>query len=114
MCMRDFSGGIFMGNIIIVLAPLILGFVFRSGRGLFLIAGFNVLPKEEKEKYDVNALSIFMSNIMFSFTIISLIYILAKEYNLNWLHAINIIIIIILSFIIFASYFSRRFIKKQE
>jgi len=42
---------------------VILGIVFLSGRGSFLIAGYNTMSKEEKAKYDVNALCKFMGKI---------------------------------------------------
>lgn len=45
----------FIGLLIIAMAIVLL-----TGRGAFLIAGYNTLSKEEKEKYDSRALCCFM------------------------------------------------------
>lgn len=39
-----------------ILLLLFLGFYLLQGKGAMLIAGYNTLPKEEKEKYDEVAL----------------------------------------------------------
>jgi len=49
----------FIGLLIIAMAIVLL-----TGRGAFLIAGYNTLSKEEKEKYDSRALCCFMGKIM--------------------------------------------------
>jgi len=42
--------------------------MFSLGKGSSLIAGFNTLSEEEKEKYDVVALCKFMGKMMFALT----------------------------------------------
>ena len=50
----------------IVFAALVaLGFVFLSGRGLSLIAGYNTSSKSEKDRLDPKKLSRFMAAFMF-------------------------------------------------
>ena len=44
---------------------VILGLVFRKGKGLFLIAGYNTSSKAAKEKIDEKKLCRYMSNLMF-------------------------------------------------
>lgn len=44
---------------------LILGIVLFSGRGTWLIAGFNMLPRKERERYDQRALCRFMGKFLF-------------------------------------------------
>lgn len=44
---------------------VILGFVFRAGKGSFLIAGYNTASKAEKEKTDEKKLCWYMSGLMF-------------------------------------------------
>ncbi|WP_437790498.1 DUF3784 domain-containing protein [Macrococcoides caseolyticum] len=38
--------------IVIVILFLLIGIYMLTGRGGFLIAGYNMLPKEQKQKYD--------------------------------------------------------------
>ena len=44
---------------------IILGIIFSMGKGAFLIAGFNTMPKSEQEKYDTVAMCRFMGKMMF-------------------------------------------------
>jgi len=48
-----------IGGLIIVLA-----IVLMAGRGSFLIAGFNTMPKDQKATYDAKALSKFVGKIL--------------------------------------------------
>lgn len=50
--------------IIIGLLFIIMALVLLTGRGSFLIAGYNTLPKEEKEKFNTKALCRFMGKIL--------------------------------------------------
>ena len=43
---------------------LILGLVFLTGRGSFLLAGYNTMSKEKKAKYNAEALCKFMGKIL--------------------------------------------------
>lgn len=47
----------------------ILGVVFSLGKGSFLIAGFNTLPKKEKEQFYISAMCKFMGKMMFVFSL---------------------------------------------
>ncbi len=46
---------------------LVLGIVFISGKGAFLIAGYNTMPKAERDKYDAKGLCRFMGKGMFCY-----------------------------------------------
>lgn len=51
---------------LLVFAALVaLGFVFLSGRGLSLIAGYNTSSKSEKDRFDTKKLCRFMAVFMF-------------------------------------------------
>ena len=39
-------------NVCAILLLIVLGVLFRAGKASFLIAGYNTLPREEKEKID--------------------------------------------------------------
>ncbi|WP_237475779.1 DUF3784 domain-containing protein [Virgibacillus salexigens] len=45
---------------------IVLGIILINGKGSSLIAGYNTMPPEEKEKYDTVALCKFMGKMMFA------------------------------------------------
>lgn len=49
----------------IILLFLLLGILFRLGKGAVLIAGYNTAPQREKEQIDEKKLCKYMSNLMF-------------------------------------------------
>ncbi|MFB9974094.1 DUF3784 domain-containing protein [Allobacillus sp. SKP2-8] len=69
-----------------------LGFVFINGKGSFLIAGFNTMPSEEKEKYDVIALCKFMGKKMFALSFSMIFWLLSVAYDLKWLFYIGLVL----------------------
>ena len=91
-------------NIFKFIIPLIftiLGFVLRSGKGSFLIAGYNTSSKEEKEKYDEVALGKFMGNLLIVIAAIVLVTAVSEIYNaalFNFIVVAAPILIIILVF----------------
>jgi len=91
-------------NILKFIIPLIfavLGFVLRSGKGSFLIAGYNTSSKEEKEKYDEVALGKFMGNLLIAIATIVFLTAVSEIYYVAFFNFIVIaapILIIILVF----------------
>lgn len=73
---------------------VVLGIILSNGKGSFLIAGFNTLPQEEKDKYDTVALCKFMGKTMFSLSFSMVFWILSDVYDLKWLFAIGLIFFI--------------------
>lgn len=61
-------------NLLLVIPFLIMAYFLSQGKGAFLIAGYNTMPKEEKAKYDELALCKFMSKILYgiSFSLVLL------------------------------------------
>ena len=57
--MDGFAIGMIITGAVGVLC-VVFGFYMLSGRGSFLIAGYNTMPKEEKEKYDIKGLCKFI------------------------------------------------------
>lgn len=55
-----------MIHLIFILLFAVLGIVFLTGHGSFLIAGYNTMSKAEQAKYDVPALCRAMSKFMFT------------------------------------------------
>lgn len=54
-----------IGSVFGIALFVFLGILFTMGKGSILIAGFNTMPKSEKEKYDTLALCKFMGKMMF-------------------------------------------------
>ena len=56
--------------IIAALFFIILGVLVKYGKMYFLIAGYNTLPKSEKEKYDIEGIASVFRNGMFAIGLI--------------------------------------------
>lgn len=69
------------GTLITALLMLVLGIALRFGKSSWLIAGYNTLSKEEKEKYDEKALCRFVSNILVICAFIEIIEARAQYLN---------------------------------
>lgn len=54
-----------IGHGIMTLVFLALGVIFALGKGAFLIAGYNIMSKEEKARYDEKKMLKNMSIMMF-------------------------------------------------
>ncbi len=58
---------------------IILGVLIKYGKMYFLIAGYNTMPKNEKEKYDIESIAKVFGNVMFGMALVMLIgYFIAK------------------------------------
>ena len=58
---------------------IILGVLIKYGKMYFLIAGYNTMPKKEKEKYDIEGIAKVFGNVMFGMALVMLIgYLIAK------------------------------------
>ncbi|NMB64320.1 MAG: DUF3784 domain-containing protein [Spirochaetes bacterium] len=101
--------------IIVSLIFFVLGFVLRSGKGDWLIAGYNMLPEEEKNKYDKLKLCKFMGNLLISIASILIINFVCDRY-LRFPHEfiifIALIFIVVFGSLIYANT-GNRFIKKE-
>lgn len=98
--------------IIIIGLFLVLGVFLSMGKGSFLIAGFNTLPKEEKEKYDKVALCKFMGKAMFGLCFSMVFWVLSDYLNIQWLFIIGIVLFMgIIIFILIYANTGNRFKK---
>lgn len=73
---------------------IILGIVLYSGRGSFLIAGYNTMSKEEKDKYDTVALCKFMGKMMFALSFSMVFWMFSEVFEKDWLFTIGLILFI--------------------
>ena len=85
---------IIFGTILIIVLFVTLGIILSSGKGSFLIAGFNMLQQVEKEKYDTVAFSKFMGKIMFAISFSVVFWVLSEAYEANWLFVFGLILFI--------------------
>lgn len=68
-------------NIGVILLFLVLAGIFSRGKGAWLISGYNMMPKSEKEKYDEVALCHFMAKFMVA---LALCWIPVTLYTINY------------------------------
>ncbi len=52
---------------------IILGVLIKYGKMYWLIAGYNTMPKEEKEKYDIEGIATIFRNVMFGMALIIIV-----------------------------------------
>ncbi|UBH15774.1 DUF3784 domain-containing protein [Macrococcus armenti] len=83
--------------IIVVILFLLIGIYMLTGRGSFLIAGYNMMSQEQKQKYNEKRLCRFTGVMI----IIAALYCAMMEFtNVNEIHASIGFIIITLTFVI--------------
>jgi amino acid permease len=110
-------GNVIVG-IIISLALLILGFILRSGKGDWLISGYNTLSEKEKNQYDRVAVCKFTGNLIISFAIIFFIIVICDRYIKSSYKNILVIVLIALGVIVMVggviyANTGNKFLKKQ-
>lgn len=72
-------------NIFVILMFVILGIMFATGKGADLVAGYNTMPKEEKEKVDQKALCKYMTLLMFILAACWTVFSVGIEISKMWL-----------------------------
>ncbi|WP_234447108.1 DUF3784 domain-containing protein [Virgibacillus salexigens] len=73
---------------------ILLGIILINGKGSSLIAGYNTMPPEEKEKYDTVSLCKFMGKMMFALSFSMLFWVFSEAYEINWLFAFGLVLFI--------------------
>ena len=72
-------------NVCIILLFVGLGIAFKYGKGLDLVAGYNTMPAEEKEKIDKEKLSKYMTGLMLSLAACWCVLSIGIELSRMWL-----------------------------
>lgn len=72
-------------DIFVILLFVILGISFSRGKGIDLVAGYNTLPKEEKDKIDKKALCRYMSILMYLLSACWVVLSIGVELEKLWL-----------------------------
>ncbi|MGY4796273.1 DUF3784 domain-containing protein [Lysinibacillus fusiformis] len=83
--------------LIIMLPFLIFAIVLSQGKGAFLLAGFNTMAQEEKERYDERALAKFMGKMMYGYCFCVLLWILNEILHTQWLFNVGLVLFVALT-----------------
>ena len=86
-------------KILVIIPFIILGITLSMGKGMFLIAGFNTMPKEQQQKYDVISLCKFMGKLMFMISFCMIFLLLSDTFIMNALGFTLLLVSIIFSVI---------------
>jgi len=91
--------------LLLMILFIILSIVLYQGKGNFLIAGYNTLPKEEQEKYDTKALGRFMGKSMFAISAVIGLWTIASYYMIEWLFnvGLGLMILIVLFMVVYVN-----------
>lgn len=82
-------------NVVVFLLFIAFGVMLSFGKGAFLISGYNMLSKEEKQKYDEKALCKFMGKFIFLIAFSISLLILSDILAINILYTIGLGITIV-------------------
>lgn len=75
----------------------IAGFYLLQGKAAFMIAGYNMFSKSEKEKYDEPALCKFVGKLMFVIVFALGLLTLSEAFDSTWLLIASFVLIIVTS-----------------
>lgn len=76
---------------------VVMSLILLTGRGSFLIAGYNTASKEEKEKYDEKALCRFVGKILLPIGLCTPMVAIGGIYEIEWMNRLYIFGVIALS-----------------
>ncbi|AUD13268.1 MULTISPECIES: DUF3784 domain-containing protein [unclassified Planococcus (in: firmicutes)] len=82
------SGALIIGGVALLL--VFLGFYMLQGKGAFLIAGYNTMPKEEKSIYDGPAMARFVGKLLFALAFSMLFWLAGMLLEKNWMFYIGV------------------------
>lgn len=103
-----------VGKILMIALFVLLGIMLSLGKWSFLIAGFNTMSKEEKEKYDSSSLCKFMGKFMFIIAFCITLFVLSDVFTMKILFNIGITILIVsIIFVIIYANTGNRFERKE-
>ncbi|MGL4850371.1 MAG: DUF3784 domain-containing protein [Clostridium sp.] len=87
-----------MENILLFLAPALLGalaILIGSGKGGFLIAGYNTMEKYEQDKYDKKRFFKFMAKFLGVLALIQLVLPVCKIFEIGDFNVISVVVSIL-------------------
>lgn len=69
--------------IIVPIVFILLGILIKYGKMYSLIAGYNTMTKQEKEKYDIESIATLMKNVMFGMAFVMITGLLLSHWTEN-------------------------------
>mgnify|MGYP001026022756 FL=1 len=63
---------------------IVFGIFIKYGKMYFLIAGYNTMSKEEKEKYNIEKIATVFRNVMFGMGFIIILGLIVGNITENW------------------------------
>ena len=99
---------------IIIIPMVIMSLVLLSGRGAFLIAGYNTKSKAERAKYDEAALCRFMGKLLLAVCFFMALLFMGMFWQVTWLTTLGVVLMILVpcAAVIYANT-GRRFLKEN-
>lgn len=89
---------------------IVFGVILSMGKGASLIAGYNTMPKKEKEEYDEKALCKFMGKFTLSLTIPVFLMLADVLWTGHYLFVYgNVLLVLMLIFVLIYSNTGNRF-----
>ncbi|MFK8795064.1 DUF3784 domain-containing protein [Planococcus plakortidis] len=82
------SGTLIIGGGVLLL--VLLGLYMLQGKGTFLIAGYNTMPKEEKAKYDGPAMARFIGKLLIALAFSMLFWLAGALLEKSWMFYIGV------------------------
>lgn len=79
---------------VVFLGLIALGIVLLKGKGSFLIAGFNTLPKQQKEKFDEKALCRFVGRLLIVIAFCMPLIFIGGAFDITWMITAGAILIL--------------------
>lgn len=77
---------------LIIILFIVLGLILLLGRGSFLIAGYNTLSTEEKERFNRKKLTKFVGKLILLSSFSMLFWVFAILYEAEWLFVLGLIL----------------------
>ena len=79
---------------IMIVIFLIIGIMLYSGKGAYLIAGYNTMEEQEKDQYDAVALCKFMGKMMFGLCFSMCFWVIGDLLKNDWLFNLGLVLFI--------------------
>jgi uncharacterized membrane protein len=87
------NGSVILGGVVLIV--MAIAAVLLSGRGGWLIAGYNTMSAEEKARYDEKGLSRAVGGMMLVVGILIAVSFIAKQNEMDWLFTLSIVLYVV-------------------
>ena len=81
-------------DIFVILLIIAIGIVFYTGKGAVIVEWFNTMPRPDKEKRDMRALSVFIGKLFFVAAVLVGIITVGDVFKIFWLSIAGVVLLI--------------------